>query len=176
MRTPFLLNCLLIAALLIGAVGPLSAAPLPLPSAAPIALPVAEPDAQAEPVAAEAFASYAYWQGSTDAYVSVPHDDALSPQTGATFEAWIFASNLSGCRAILGKDYQQGYWVGLCNGRIRYHSGGPTSNQDGVTAILPNVWTHIAVVWDPVFNVRRYFINGDFDYIGAAGPAPAGNR
>ena len=115
-------------------------------------------------------------EGSADAYVAVPHDEGLSPQTGATFEAWIFASNLSGCRAIFGKNYLEGYWVGVCNGRIRFHSGGNASAQDGTTVILPNVWTHIAVVWDPVFNVRRYFINGDFDYLGAAGPAPTGTR
>ena len=88
-------------------------------------MPVAQTDSPpTQPAAVAAFAPYAHWQGSADAYVSVPHDDALNPKTGATFEAWIFPSNLGGCRAIFGKNYQQGYWVGLCNGRIRYHSAG----------------------------------------------------
>ncbi len=152
-----------------------AAAPAPTTMPAP-ALAVAPEAPEADPAAVNAFAPYAYWQGSADAYVAVPHDEGLSPQTGATFEAWIFASNLSGCRAIFGKNYLEGYWVGVCNGRIRFHSGGNASAQDGTTVILPNVWTHIAVVWDPVFNVRRYFINGDFDYLGAAGPAPTGTR
>lgn len=159
---------LLIFALLLGNIAPVRGASVPAG--------VAEPAAPETPDAPAVFAPYAHWQNSSDAYVAVPHDDGLSPQSGATFEAWIFPSSLSGCRAIFGKDYTQGYWVGLCNGRIRYHSGGAASYQDGVTAILPNVWTHIAVVWDPGLNVRRYFINGEFDYLGAAGSAPAGTR
>jgi len=168
----FLLNCLLIVALLLGSVVPLAAAPAPVP----VSLPAAEADAPIEPTATDVFAPYAHWQGSADAYISVPHDDALFPQTGATFEAWVFLSNTSGCRNIFSTGYTQGYWVGVCNGRIRYASGAAATYTEGTAVILPNVWTHIAVVWDPVQNVRRFFINGDFDVLAAAGPAPMGTQ
>lgn len=141
------------------------AAPAPMAASASEVEPAA---ADVGPAAISAFAPYAYWQGSTAAYVAVPHDDRLSPPTGATFEAWIFLSSTSGCRTIFSKGYTQGYWVGICNGRIRYASGASTAYSEGTTAILPNVWTRIAAVWDPVFDVRRFFINGDFDVLGPA--------
>ncbi|MEZ4831094.1 MAG: LamG-like jellyroll fold domain-containing protein [Caldilineaceae bacterium] len=134
------------------------------------------PDTPHEAAATDVFAPYAYWQNSTDAYVAVPHEDALNPQDGATYEAWIFPSSVTGCRAIMSKGYTQGYWMGICNGRIRFAAGASNAYQESVTAILPNVWTHIAVVWDPAFNIRRFFINGDFDSLGIADPGPTGTR
>lgn len=171
-RLPRLISLMLLVALLWGHLSASSGLTQtqPDPAAAPTSAPNAEPDA------ISAFAPYAYWQGSTDAYVAVPHDASLSPQTGATFEAWIYLTSISGCRTIFSKGYTQGYWVGVCNGRIRYASGAAATYTEGTTAILPNVWTHIAVVWDPAFNVRRFFINGDFDVLGPAGPAPTGTR
>lgn len=111
-------------------------------------------------------------------YVSIASDPALMPQTAATYEVWVRRSTTtSGCQAILGKDYTQAYWLGLCNNVIRFHSGWAGSAQDGTTAIPAGVWTHIAVVWDTVSNTRQYYINGDLEYSSlSAGTAPTGTR
>lgn len=110
-------------------------------------------------------------------YVSVTHSSAIQPTVAATYEVWIRRSTMtSGCQAILGKDYTQAYWLGLCNNVIRFHSGGAGSAQDGTTVIPAGVWTHIAVTWDTVSNTRKYYINGDLEYTGPAGTAPTGTR
>lgn len=111
----------------------------------------------------------------TDAYVDVSHDAALNPTTGATYEAWIYPTSLNGCRTIFGKNYNEGYWIGLCGGRIRFHTGG-SAQQDGTTILPINSWTHVAVVWHPANGQRRYYINGNLEYTGTAGPAPTGTR
>ena len=111
-------------------------------------------------------------------YVSVTHNSAIQPTVAATYEVWIRRSTTdpSGCHAILGKDYTQAYWLGLCLDHIRFHSGGSASAQDGTTVIPAGVWTHIAVVWDTLANTRQYYINGDLEYSGTAGSAPTGTR
>jgi len=116
--------------------------------------------------------------GSGGGYISVTHSSAIQPVVAATYEVWIQRSiaNPTGCQAILGKDYTQAYWLGLCNDRIRFHSGGSLSAQDGTTVIPAGVWTHIAVVWDTTSNTRKYYINGDLEYLGTAGTAPTGTR
>ncbi|MBI1298653.1 hypothetical protein GC175_27270 [bacterium] len=177
MRT--LLNYLLLFALLLGNLVPstASAATRTTFASPPQSPPTQDdPDVPREVAATDVFAPYAYWQNSSDAYVAVAHDDALNPQDGATYEAWIFPSSVSGCHAIMSKGYTQGYWMGICNGRIRFAAGASIAYQESVTTILPNVWTHIAVVWDPAFNIRRFFINGDFDSLGIADPGPTGTR
>jgi hypothetical protein len=133
--------------------------------------------AVSQPAAPSVFNNSLLIDGS--GYVSVPSNPALLPQTAATFEVWIrrSATDPSGCHAILGTDYTQGYWLGLCSDHIRFHSGGAASAQDGTTVIPANVWTHIAVVWDTVSNTRKYYINGDLEYSSVtAGTAPTGTR
>lgn len=136
----------------------------------------AQPPAPQQPSMPAAFNNSLIIDGS--GYVSVASDPALMPQTAATYEAWVRRSTTtSGCQAILGKDYTQGYWLGFCNNVIRFHSGGSGSAQDGTTAIPAGVWTHIAVVWDTVSNTRQYYINGDLEYSSlSAGTAPTGTR
>jgi hypothetical protein len=128
-----------------------------------------------EPAAVTAITPRALTLNGTDAYVDVSHDAALNPTTGATFEAWIYPTSLNGCRTIFGKNYNEGYWVGLCGGRIRFHTGG-SAQQDGTTILPINSWTHVAVVWHPANGQRRYYINGNVEYIGTSGPAPTGTR
>ncbi|HTP06789.1 MAG TPA: LamG-like jellyroll fold domain-containing protein, partial [Anaerolineae bacterium] len=136
---------------------------------------------QAQPAAPQQPAAPAGFNNSLtidlSGYVSVTHSSAIQPTVAATYEVWIRRSTTTaGCQAILGKDYTQAYWLGLCNNVIRFHSGGAGSAQDGTTAIPAGVWTHIAVVWDTVSNTRKYYINGDLEYTGAAGTAPTGTR
>ncbi len=138
-------------------------------------LPGSQHTVKAAPAAPTAFQTSLSLNGSSD-YVEIPHNAALSPQTALTLEAWTQRSRTTaGCEAIVGKDYQSGYWLGLCNDRIRYHSGGAASSQDATTVIPANVWTHIAVVWDSAGNTRRYYINGALEYTGSAGSAPGGS-
>ena len=133
------------------------------------------PDRATAPAASTAFNNSLTIDGS--GYVSVTHSSAIQPTVAATYEVWIRRSTTSaGCQAILGKDYTQAYWLGLCNNVIRFHSGGAGSAQDGTTAIPAGVWTHIAVVWDTQSNTRKYYINGDLEYTGTAGAAPTGTR
>jgi hypothetical protein len=137
--------------------------------------------AQTQPIGAQQPAAPTVFNNSLtidlSGYVSVTHSSAIQPTVAATYEVWIRRSTTtSGCQAILGKDYTQAYWLGLCNNVIRFHSGGTASAQDGTTAIPAGVWTHIAVTWDTVSNTRKYYINGDLEYTGTAGAAPTGTR
>ncbi len=97
-------------------------------------------------------------------YIAVPH--AAVPTLGEdwTIEAWIYPTNLSGCRAVVGKDYLSGFWFGLCNGYVRFYRGGPSSIQSTM-AIPLNQWSHIAVstFYDPWENsyLAEIIINGD---------------
>jgi hypothetical protein len=158
-----------------------SAAPLKpaLPASVPqpITIQSPPPDQASAPSATTTFSNSLSISLGGGGYVSIAHNSALQPTTAATYEAWINRSTTaSGCQAILGKDYTQAYWLGLCNNVIRFHSGGAGSAQDGTTAIPAGVWTHIAVVWDTQSNTRKYYINGDLEYTGTAGTAPTGTR
>ncbi len=112
-------------------------------------------------------------------YVTVPHA-SLPDLNTATFEAWIYPTNTSGCRAVFGKDYTQGFWVGICNGKLRFHRGGGPAN-DSLTTIPANVWTHIAVAtyqggqgegW-----VTLFYLNGQLESGGTnTGNNMAGTR
>ncbi len=163
--TPNLIRFLFLCTLLLGNLLP----------AQPVLAQERAPESPVDAAAVDAITPRALTLNGTDAYVDISHDAALNPSTAATYEAWIYPTNLNGCRTIFGKDYTQGYWVGLCGGRIRFHTGG-SAQQDGTTILVPNQWTHIAVVWNPANGQRRYYINGDLEYTGTAGPAPTGSR
>ncbi|HSD85473.1 MAG TPA: hypothetical protein VLG46_16545, partial [Anaerolineae bacterium] len=113
---------------------PLSTSPQATASSPQIASQSTAPQAQfaapLQPSATATFSNSLIIDGS--GYVSVTHNGALQPTVAATYEVWIRRTmTTSGCQAILGKDYTQAYWLGLCNDRIRFHSGGSGSAQDG---------------------------------------------
>ncbi len=109
--------------------------------------------------------------GSGD-YVQVPNSPALNPTDQLTIEAWVRRTSI-GCQTIVGKNYHSSYWLGFCNDKIRFYTGGGTGYyHDGNTSIPSNVWTHIAVIWvapsvGPTAEVR-YYINGELDYSGSS--------
>jgi hypothetical protein len=103
--------------------------------------------------------------------VTVPHDPALDLPTALTIEAWVRHQGGEGCATIASKEYRSSYWFGFCDGKLRYYSGGSDSVGDGVTRVPAEVWTHVAVVW-AAGGSRTYYINGETDYNGEAGPAP----
>ena len=97
----------------------------------------------------------------SDAYVLVSHQNRLNPTGALTLEAWVNPSRIDGCRTVIGKDYRTSYWLGLCDGRIRFYPRGSGSARDG-NAVIANGWTHIAVTYDGT--TRRYYVNGELDY------------
>jgi len=99
---------------------------------------------------------------STTERVVVQHDSALNPASGVTIEAWIRPTNTTGCQTIVGKGFETGYWLGICNGKIRYYTNGFNTFSDGPTSITVGKWWHIAVTFDR--GTRRYYINGELDF------------
>ncbi len=116
--------------------------------------------AQAQP-----FGTWLNFSGNpTHGYVRVPHSAALNPTGAFTVEAWVSISNnpaAEDCRSIIGKHWQQAWWLGLCTvggqPTLRsYLKGSGSLRQGGV--IPPNVWTHVAVVFN---GTRRFhYVNG----------------
>jgi hypothetical protein len=125
---------------------------------------------------AEAFTRVAFFaivSGETSR-VEVPDAPDLTPTAELTIEAWVRPSHDRRCFTVLSKDFESAYWFGLCNDRISFNSNGTASGQTGPTAIPRNIWTHIAVTWR-AGGERRYYLNGDHEYTGPAGPAPTAN-
>jgi hypothetical protein len=123
---------------------------------------------------AQPFGAWGVWDATPGKYVDVPHSPALNPTAAITIEAWVsvFATNAQGqtCRSIIGKHYQETYWVGVCGNTLRSYLTGSASLQDGGT--VPNSqWTHIAVTYDG--SNRRHYINGELVATSPeAGPLP----
>ncbi len=142
-----------------------------------LAISLETPRVESAPRTPNANSASMYLNGAS--YVRVPHA-SLPDLNTATFEAWIYPTTTSGCHAVFGKDYTQGFWVGICNGKLRFHRGGGPAN-DGLVTIPANVWTHIAVEtyeggqgegWVTIF-----YINGELESGGSnTGNVMAGTR
>ena len=91
-------------------------------------------------------------------YAEIAHDPALNPTAAITLEMWVrLQTPLSGCRSLIGKDFTQAYWVGVCGSTLRSYLRGGGSSNDGGT-IPDDTWVHLAVTSDGV--TKRHFING----------------
>lgn len=99
--------------------------------------------------------------------VTVANRSELNPTGGMTVEAWVYGNDLSGCHAIVSKDFTIGWWLGLCAGEIRFYTNGSGTSMDGNGIIGTGEWTHVAVTWDG--RTRRYYINGRLDFEHDAG-------
>ncbi len=105
-----------------------------------------------------------------DSFLRVLDHPALTPADNRlTLTAWVNTEVTSGCQTILGKDYRTSYWLGLCNGRLRFYTRGSGTSVTGST-VVPAAWTHIAVTYDGT--TRRYYINGELELESTAGNGP----
>ena len=98
--------------------------------------------------------------GSGD-YMRVANQAELNPTSAITLEAWVNPVTVSGCHTIFGKNYTLSYWLGICNGKLRFYPHGSGTSVDGSASIPTSVWTHVAVTYDGT--TRRYYINGALD-------------
>src|SRR6185436_16862329 len=51
-------------------------------------------------------------------HAAIPANAALNPTGAFTFEAWVAITNSASgedCRSIAGKNWQEAWWIGLCN-------------------------------------------------------------
>jgi hypothetical protein len=111
------------------------------------------PAAQAQP-----FVAWLTLTGPASGYVNVPSVAALNPSSAITIEGWVNVTDLGGCGNIIGKNYKQAWWIGICGTTLRSYLKGSASLKDGGT--LPaGQWTHFAVVFDGV--TRKHYINGE---------------
>jgi hypothetical protein len=112
----------------------------------------------------QANSQYLHFPGPTASYVEVPHNAALVPASAITIELWVrLASRNSAnvpaesCISLLGKNWNTGYWFGVCSGFPRFYHGGST-NYDATAAIDVNQWKHLAVTYDGV--AVKFYIDG----------------
>lgn len=113
--------------------------------------------------AAQPFGIYTIFSGtgsstSGNGFLQVPDNAALSPTGAITLEAWVsMTTPAATCRSLIGKDYTQSYWLGVCGSTVRAYFQGDLSHDAGV---VPNgQWTHIAVTYDGT--TQKHYINGE---------------
>jgi hypothetical protein len=95
-------------------------------------------------------------------FIEIANAPALNPSGGLTVEAWVRRADASAdCQTIVGKGYQTGFWLGVCDNRLRFYSNGAGSAFDGATPFVAGEWTHVAAVFDGT--TRRLYINGHLD-------------
>lgn len=140
-------------------------------TAAPLAATLGPNEANAITAAQRRYQGYASFVHGFGQWLTVPHNSAYMPGTSGTIEAWVYPIAPEGfnqCRAAVGKAYGNGFWLGLCNGRVRGHAGSPTVYIDGNTVVPDKTWTHIAVTWGG-YGITVY-VNGHFDGAGECSP------
>jgi hypothetical protein len=96
--------------------------------------------------------------GPSSGSIEVPHSPALNPTTAITLEAWVAVSDRYTCSSILGKNYQTGWWVGICGTTLRSYLAGESSRLDG-GELSPGEWHHVAVVFDGTHHI--HYVDGE---------------
>src|SRR5436190_4372169 len=108
--------------------------------------------------AAQPLGAWLNLSGPTHGYLAVPTSPDLTPAGAITIEAWVNVTDPNGCSSIVGKDFTQAWWVGICGTTLRSYLRGSGSSKNG--GVIPaGQWTHIAVTFDGT--TRRDCINGE---------------
>ncbi|MEO8083102.1 MAG: LamG-like jellyroll fold domain-containing protein [Ardenticatenales bacterium] len=89
----------------------------------------------------------------------VPDDPALSPRQALTIEMWVKRRHATGCAALLSKSRADGWWFGVCDGRLRFGSGG--ASVDGNAVLAEARWIHVAVAFDGA--TAAFYVDGELD-------------
>ncbi|MEO8457700.1 MAG: LamG domain-containing protein [Chloroflexota bacterium] len=119
----------------------------------PLALPAGEPE------------SWLNFGTPGSGYMSVPYSSDLNPTDMISIEVRLdmssyYAHSGDSCPSLLGNGYQSGYWLGVCNGRIRFYpGGGDDADSEGLVPL--NGFHDIAVVSDGTF--IKFYIDGVLD-------------
>lgn len=102
--------------------------------------------------------------GFSNSYASVPLAATPNFAGNWSLEAWVYPTTTSGCRNILGMNFNGGLWFGLCGGFLRGHRG-TASFAQSATAVPANQWSHVAVSTyydnDGEQYIAEFFINGE---------------
>ena len=121
----------------------------------------------AAPAQAQPFNTWLHLVGKpTHGYIAIPHSPALNPTGGFTFEAWVNVTDPGGgCSSIAGKNWHKAWWIGICGTTLRSYIRGYSGSGEGpgtfrdAGALPPNLWTHLAVVFNGT--TRFHYINGE---------------
>lgn len=120
------------------------------------------------PAFAQVGTSFLIFPETGSGYVEVPHAAALNPTGAITLEAWVWLQDAgSGCYSLVGKNYSEAFWVGICSGKIRCYARGGASARDSLADVPVGRWFHLAVTHDGT--VQKFYIDGE-----AAGEANMG--
>src|SRR4051812_6969715 len=80
---------------------------------------------------AQPFGEFLLLHGPLSGYVEVPSSPDLNPASAITIEAWVNLTDSGGCSSIVGKNWLQSWWVGICGTTLRsYLKGGTPSLVD----------------------------------------------
>lgn len=118
-----------------------------------LALVVAAP-AQAQPWGAWMITD----ETETGDYIEVPHSPALNPTDQITIEGWVNISVDPECKSIVGKNWTEAWWVGVCNGILRSYLRGSSPGPRDAGRITSG-WHHFAVVYNGIR--RRHYVDGE---------------
>jgi hypothetical protein len=108
------------------------------------------------PIAAQPFGAWMV-SSPSNGYIQIPSDPALNPSDAITIEAWVSITDGGGCSSIVGKNYVQAWWVGICGTNLRSYLAGVASQKTGGT--VDSNWNHVAVVYDGTN--RYHYVNGE---------------
>jgi hypothetical protein len=120
---------------------------------------------------AQPFGAWLTLSGPTSGYVQVPTSADLNPLSAITIEAWVNVTDATGtgtgCSSIVGKNWTQTWWLGICGTQLRSYIRGydpagtavPIRINRDAGKIPPGQWTHIAVTFDGT--TRKHYINGE---------------